>query len=98
MPDGPLVIAPTTVAVALLVGVVVTVLAAWLPARRAAKIPPVAAMSSVHAARRPTKSLVVRNTIGALVTRRRCGRWSLLATGTDDDGNAPMSVGRRAAG
>lgn len=49
------------------VGVVITVLAAWLPARRAAKIPPVAAMNSVHAVA-TVKSLVVRNTIGSIVT------------------------------
>ncbi|MEU2559341.1 FtsX-like permease family protein [Streptomyces longispororuber] len=66
LPDGPLVIAPATVATALVIGVVVTMLAAWLPGRRAAKIPPVAAMNSVHAA--PTaRGLLVRNTIGSLV-------------------------------
>ncbi|GHH79969.1 ABC transporter [Streptomyces sulfonofaciens] len=65
VPSGPLVVSPGTVATALAVGIVVTVLAAWLPGRRAAKIPPVAAMSSVHA-RPTTRSLVLRNTIGAL--------------------------------
>ncbi|MFI2259973.1 ABC transporter permease [Streptomyces tubercidicus] len=65
VPDGPLVVSPSTVLVSLLVGIVVTMLAAWLPGRRAAKIPPVAAMNSVHATA-TTKSLVVRNTIGAL--------------------------------
>ncbi|MEU2183948.1 ABC transporter permease [Streptomyces thermolilacinus] len=63
MPDGPLVLGATPVLSALGVGLVITMLAAWLPGRRAAKIPPVAAMNSVHAA--PTqKSLVVRNSIG----------------------------------
>ncbi|WP_156726956.1 ABC transporter permease [Streptomyces apocyni] len=65
VPDGPLVFTTGTVITALLVGVVVTMLAAWLPGRRAAKIPPVAAMSSVHATA-STKSLVVRNSIGAV--------------------------------
>ncbi|WP_327704330.1 ABC transporter permease [Streptomyces decoyicus] len=65
VPDGPLVVSPSTILVSLLVGIVVTMLAAWLPGRRAAKIPPVAAMNSVHATA-TTKSLVVRNTIGAL--------------------------------
>ncbi|TGB14135.1 FtsX-like permease family protein [Streptomyces sp. MZ04] len=66
LPKGPLVISPTTVVVALVIGVVVTMLAAWLPGRRAAKIPPVAAMNSVHAT--PTmRGLVVRNTIGSLI-------------------------------
>ncbi|WP_030792335.1 ABC transporter permease [Streptomyces sp. NRRL S-920] len=66
LPDGPLVIAPTTIVVALIIGVVVTMLAAWLPGRRAAKIAPVAAMNSVHAT--PTmRGLVVRNTIGSVI-------------------------------
>lgn len=66
LPDGPLVIGPTTIVTALLIGVVVTMLAAWLPGRRAARIPPVAAMNSVHATP-TTRGLVVRNTIGSLI-------------------------------
>ncbi|MFB6617646.1 ABC transporter permease [Streptomyces sp. NPDC085524] len=46
LPDGPLVIGPLPVAAALAVGVGVTVLAAWLPSRRAAGIAPVEAMRS----------------------------------------------------
>ncbi|WP_224284058.1 ABC transporter permease [Streptomyces sp. LS1784] len=65
LPDGPLIVAPTTVIAALAVGVLVTVLAAWLPARRASRIAPVAAMSS---AEQPAtqKGLRVRNIIGLL--------------------------------
>ncbi|MFE6871425.1 ABC transporter permease [Kitasatospora sp. NPDC057692] len=63
MPTGPLVIAPSTVIASILVGTVVTVLAAWLPSLRASRIAPVAAMSS---AEQPAtqKSLLVRNIIG----------------------------------
>ncbi|MFC9582959.1 ABC transporter permease [Streptomyces yangpuensis] len=48
LPDGPLVIGPRPVVAALGVGVGVTVLAAWLPSRRAAKVAPVEAMRSVQ--------------------------------------------------
>jgi putative ABC transport system permease protein len=44
LPNGTLQLSPRTVIVAMLVGVVVTVFSAYSPARRAAKIPPVAAM------------------------------------------------------
>ncbi|WP_328894388.1 ABC transporter permease [Streptomyces sp. NBC_00236] len=67
IPAGPLVVAPATVIAAFGVGVLITVLAAWLPARRAAKIPPVAAMNSQYAVA-TVKSLVLRNSIGAVIT------------------------------
>ncbi|MEU3613860.1 FtsX-like permease family protein [Streptomyces sp. NPDC006872] len=92
VPDGPLIVSSGTVAAALVVGVVITMLAAWLPGRRAAKIPPVAAMSSVHAAA-TTKSLVLRNTLGALFSG--AGVAVVLAATTMDgsDGQAPMGIG-----
>ncbi|MGW2616374.1 ABC transporter permease [Streptomyces sp. NPDC001500] len=92
VPDGPLVVSPGTVATALVVGVVITMLAAWLPGRRAAKIPPVAAMSSVHATA-STRSLVLRNTLGALFSA--AGVAVVLAATTMDgsDGQAPMGLG-----
>jgi putative ABC transport system permease protein len=92
VPDGPLVISPGTVGTALAVGIVITMLAAWLPGRRAAKIPPVAAMSSVHA-KATTKSLVLRNTMGALFSA--AGVAVVLAATTMDgsDGQAPMGLG-----
>lgn len=67
IPDGPLVVTSTTVLVAVVIGVVVTMLAAWLPARRAAKIPPVAAIGSAHLPA-TTRSLVLRNLFGGIVT------------------------------
>ncbi|MGX1131171.1 putative ABC transport system permease protein [Streptomyces glaucescens] len=92
VPDGPLVITPGTVLTALAVGVLITMLAAWLPGRRAAKIPPVAAMSSVHA-QATVKSLVLRNTIGALFAA--AGVTVVLAATTmgGSDGQAPMGLG-----
>jgi putative ABC transport system permease protein len=91
IPDGPLVIDPSTVLVSLVVGVAVTVLAAWLPGRRAAKIPPVAAMSSVHATA-TARGLVVRNTIGAILAAAGA---VLVVAGTrmGSNGKGPMGIG-----
>ena len=47
LPSGTIVVLPRTVIVSLLVGVIVTVVSAFFPARRAARIPPVAAMRDV---------------------------------------------------
>lgn len=57
VPEGPLTVLPRTIVVAVSVGVVVTLVSALIPARRAASIPPIAAMSEV----------------GARTTRSRCG-------------------------
>ncbi|WP_367322606.1 ABC transporter permease [Streptomyces sp. HUAS ZL42] len=92
VPDGPLVITPGTVAAALAVGIVITMLAAWLPGRRAAKIPPVAAMSSVHA-KATTKSLVLRNTLGALFSAAGVAVVLAATTMSGSDGQAPMGLG-----
>ncbi|MFJ3232535.1 ABC transporter permease [Streptomyces sp. NPDC086787] len=92
VPDGPLVITWGTVAAALTVGVVITMLAAWLPGRRAAKIPPVAAMNSVHAAA-TTKSLVLRNTLGALFSAAGVAVVLAATTMQGSDGQGPMGLG-----
>jgi putative ABC transport system permease protein len=92
VPDGPLVVSPGTVATALLVGVLITMVAAWLPGRRAAKIPPVAAMSSVHA-KATAKSLVVRNTLGALLAGAGVATVLYATTMDGSDGQAPMGIG-----
>ncbi|MER6531300.1 FtsX-like permease family protein [Streptomyces sp. NPDC001508] len=92
IPDGPLVVTPGTVMAALAVGVVITMLAAWLPGRRAAKIPPVAAMSSLHA-QATTKSLVLRNTLGALFAGAGVAVVLSATTMKGTDGQAPMGLG-----
>ncbi|MEU5542529.1 FtsX-like permease family protein [Streptomyces sioyaensis] len=48
LPQGPLVIGPRSLVAALGVGVGVTVLAAWLPSRRAAKVAPIEAMRTTE--------------------------------------------------
>ncbi|WP_369183260.1 ABC transporter permease [Streptomyces sp. Y1] len=92
MPSGSLVIKPMTIAVTVLVGVLVTVLSALLPARRAARIAPVAAMSSGD---QPAtqKSLLIRNTIGSLLA---AGGLALIGYGAstgDDSGRMPVGLG-----
>lgn len=52
VPDGPLTLLPRTIVVGMLTGIIVTVLAALLPARQASRIPPVAAMREELAAPR----------------------------------------------
>ncbi|MEU6486114.1 FtsX-like permease family protein [Streptomyces sp. NPDC046887] len=92
LPDGPLTLTPATVVTSFTLGIGVTMLAAWLPARRAAKIPPVAAMGSVYAVATP-RSLAVRNTLGAVITA--IGTVTVLAaTGmTWDEGQLVMMLG-----
>ncbi|MFJ9628888.1 ABC transporter permease [Streptomyces sp. NPDC101175] len=92
VPDGPLVITSNTVLSALAVGILITMLAAWLPGRRAAKIPPVAAMSSVHA-QATTKSLVLRNTLGALFSAAGVAVVIAATSMSGSDGQAPMGIG-----
>ncbi|MCU1656594.1 MAG: hypothetical protein JWO57_1250 [Pseudonocardiales bacterium] len=74
LPSGGLVISPRTVLVALLAGTGVTLLSAYAPARRAAKIPPVAAMREEFASA-SAGSLRRRTLIGSVV-----GGLGVLAT------------------
>ncbi|MFJ1885665.1 ABC transporter permease [Streptomyces sp. NPDC088137] len=83
LPDGPLVVAPTALLGSLTVGVLVTVLAAWLPSRKAAKIAPVEALSSAEASA-PARGMRVRNALGALLTG--AGVAVMLYVSTLDNG------------
>ncbi|MGW4895487.1 ABC transporter permease [Kitasatospora sp. NPDC004240] len=92
MPKGPLVIAPMTVVLTLVVGVLVTVLSALLPALRASKIAPVAAMSSGD---QPAsqKSLVVRNTIGSVIGAAGVALIAYGASTGNGSGRMPVAGG-----
>ncbi|WP_432043211.1 ABC transporter permease [Streptomyces cadmiisoli] len=92
VPPGPLVVTATPVTAALAVGVLITMFAAWLPGRRAAKIPPVAAMSSVHAVA-TVKSLVVRNSIGTFITALGTAAIVWGAGMGGDDGRIRIAAG-----
>jgi putative ABC transport system permease protein len=63
LPSAPILVEPRTVIVAFAVGILVTAAAALLPARRAAKVPPIAAMRD---AATPDRSLA-RQTVGGVV-------------------------------
>ncbi|MBA8959937.1 ABC transporter permease [Rhodococcus opacus] len=65
LPEGPLQVGPRTILIALVVGVLVTTISAYAPARRASKVPPVAAMREEFAS--TGDSLHVRTVAGAVL-------------------------------
>ncbi|UGQ11672.1 ABC transporter permease [Yinghuangia sp. ASG 101] len=92
LPPGPVVFAPHAIAAALGVGVVVTVVAAWVPAHRASSIPPVAALRGDLPP--GTRSLRVRNTVGALVvTLGVAVVYGVGRFGDKSDGDLVMIMG-----
>ncbi|MBW5485489.1 ABC transporter permease [Streptomyces bambusae] len=91
MPAGDLVVAPATVVAAVLIGVVVTVVAALLPAWRTGRIPPVAAMGSAHLPA-TAKSLVLRNVFGSLLVLLGVG-VTLLGVSQGSDGRYTVAAG-----
>ncbi|MGW0995508.1 ABC transporter permease [Streptomyces sp. NPDC002523] len=88
-----LTVAWTTPAVGLLLGVVVTVLSAYLPARRAGKVSPMAALRD-SGAPADARAGIVRALIGLVLTG--AGAASLYAAATADkakDGSAWLGLG-----
>ncbi|MER5864917.1 ABC transporter permease [Kitasatospora sp. NPDC002040] len=84
LPDGPLVISADTLLQSLAVGVGVTLLAAWLPARRAAKVAPVQALSRVDLMP-PRRGTALRHGLGGLLAGT--GVLTLLYVSTRTDGS-----------
>ncbi|PYC82742.1 ABC transporter [Streptomyces tateyamensis] len=87
-PSGPLIVGPATVVAALVTGVLVTVVSAVLPALRASRIPPVAAMSSGELPS-TQKGLLVRNSVGAMVAG---GGLALILWGSSAGSNGKWLV------
>lgn len=88
LPTGHLVVAPRTILIGLLVGVVVTVVAAWFPARRASQVPPVAAMRDDVVL--PTRTLRVRAVVGGVLLA--VGIGLVVLTVMDEDLSQRLAV------
>ncbi|MET9598654.1 FtsX-like permease family protein [Streptomyces sp. NPDC006459] len=92
LPRGPLVIGPLPVVAALAVGVGVTVLAAWLPSRRAARIAPVEAMRTAGQPPTATASRV-RGAAGGLLLVLGAGLLLSLSGAKDaSEGNLQSAM------
>jgi len=90
LPHGALVIGPRPIAAALVVGVGVTVLAAWLPSRKAAKIAPIEALRS---ATQPAPASRLRPIIGAAVLALSLGMLTDLAATANDASQDNLNTG-----
>lgn len=94
LPEGPLQVGPRTILVALVIGVVVTTVSAYAPARRAAKVPPVAAMREEFAS--TGDSLRIRTIVGAVLGA--LGVVGLVVGSRGTGGGAAAMVGIGALG
>ncbi|MGW6413512.1 FtsX-like permease family protein, partial [Streptomyces vinaceus] len=92
LPAGDLVIAPGTVVAAVVIGVLVTTLAALLPAWRTGRIAPVAAMGSAHLPA-TAKSLVVRNVLGSVISLGGIGLVLLGVSMGGQNGRLTLGAG-----
>ncbi|MGP9022840.1 ABC transporter permease [Streptomyces sp. BR1] len=88
LPHGPLVIGPSSVMAALGVGVGVTVLAAWLPSRRAARIAPVEAMRTTEQPPSAARSRI-RGVVGLGLLVLGAG-WLVSLSGAKDASEANL--------
>jgi putative ABC transport system permease protein len=90
LPGEGLVVLPRTVLVAVVVGIVVTTLAAVVPALRAVRIPPVAALTEVAVAA-PVGRGIVRTVVGTILLVAGLAALAMALVG--DAGVAVLGVG-----
>ncbi|GAA5087863.1 FtsX-like permease family protein [Nocardia iowensis] len=89
LPTGSMAVLPRTIVVGLVVGLAVTMLSAYAPARRAARIPPVQAMREEFAS--AGESLRVRTVVGVVLA---VAGAVLVAVGAQSTGgDAALTVG-----
>ncbi|MEZ5382389.1 MAG: FtsX-like permease family protein [Microthrixaceae bacterium] len=91
LPAGENVVAPTTIAVALAVGIGVTIAAALLPARRASGVSPMEALRSAAQDTSGSSRLRLYSGLGMLAASAALLVWGVVAT-------APLLVGFGAGG
>ncbi|WP_328405463.1 ABC transporter permease [Nocardia sp. NBC_00403] len=89
LPTGSMAVRPRTIVVGMLVGLLVTLVSAYAPARRAAKIPPVEAMREEFAS--AGDSLRVRTLCGAVLAV--AGVVLVVIGARSTGGNAALTVG-----
>ena len=88
LPSGGTVVEPRTIVVSMVTGVVVTLVAAWLPARRAAKVAPIEALRSTTRDRSAHSRR--RVVLGILTTA--AGAW-FVAQGLSGAGASAVGLG-----
>ena len=91
LPAAPLVIQPRTIIVSLILGVGITLISAYIPARRAASVPPVAAMRDDVSV--PSKTLRIRGIIGAVLLVIAVATSLSVSRHLDDNTLATQLVG-----
>lgn len=95
IPTEGLVVSPRTILVGLVIGVLVTVLAALVPATRASRIPPMAALRDDIAL--PARSLRVRGAVGTLLLLLGLGVMAVGASTGGSSGSQLVGLGVVAA-
>ncbi|NLG54816.1 MAG: FtsX-like permease family protein [Rhodococcus sp.] len=91
LPEGSLQLRPRTLIVAMVVGLLVTVISAYAPARRASKVPPVAAMRTDLAA--GGDSLRVRTIVGIVLAILGVAAIAIGSSGTGESAAATVGLG-----
>jgi len=91
IPAGGLVVKPSTVVWSFVVGIGVTLVAAIIPARKASKVPPIAALRDVALER--TKASVARIVIGAVLTVLGVASVLNAVLSKPDNGVAAAGIG-----